>query len=104
MNSDDLKKYAYQKKESVLKKHIDDIKTLLDHGATQSSIIEYLKDKKNEETTQSNLSKFIKRYIKKEPYKPPVKNEKNLSPSEEDKIKKEDTQAKSKKKSLYLLD
>ena len=91
MNADDLKKYAYQKKESILKKYIDDIKTLLEHGATQSSIIEYLKDKKNEKTTQSNLSKFIKRHIKKKPYTPPVKNEENDKP-------------KPKKKSLYLLD
>ncbi|HHD80838.1 MAG TPA: hypothetical protein ENK99_04450 [Campylobacterales bacterium] len=104
MNLDDLNKYAYKKKESILKKYINDIKTLLDNGATQNSIIEYLKDKKGEKTTQSNLSKFIKRYIKKEPYKPPVKNEKNLSPNEGNRTKKEDSQPKPKKKSLYLLD
>ena len=46
-------------------------------------------------TTQSNLSKFIKKYITKEPYTPPIKEKITQKESEENN---------SKKKSLFLLD
>ena len=97
MNQELLKRYAYKKNASILTEHIEDIKILLEHHATHDSIVEYLKEEKDVTTSRSNLSKFIKRHIKKEPYKPLVKNE-------EDKIKKEDDTPKPQKKSLYLLD
>ena len=47
--------------------YLKDIRTLLENEATQSSITAYLKEEKNLVVTQPNLSRFIKRYIEKNP-------------------------------------
>ena len=100
----DLKEYTNTKNRHKLMPYKKNIEYLLNNNASQVAIIKYLDEKENLPVTKPTLSKFIKRYIKKEPYKPPVKNEKNLSSNEEEKIKKEDDTPKSQKKSLYLLD
>ena len=67
MKKEFIEKYGNKKKRSVLLPYLKDIQTLLENQATQSSIIEYLKEEKNLVVTQPNLSRFIKRYIKKNP-------------------------------------
>lgn len=93
-NKEILKKYTNTKKQPILLPYLDDIKFLFENNASQLSMLEYLKKEKSVIISPSALSIFIKKHIKKEPYKPPVK----------DKIKKEDDTPKPKKKSLYLLD
>ena len=63
MNESLLKKYAYKKKRPVLMPYIDNIKLLLEHDATQKSILEYLKSEEGITVSQPYLSKFIKQYI-----------------------------------------
>ncbi len=63
MNELLLEKYAYKKKKPVLLPYIDDIKILLDHDATQKSVLEYLKNEKGITVSQPYLSKFIRQYI-----------------------------------------
>ena len=63
MNELLLEKYAYKKKKPVLLPYIDDIKILLDHDATQKSVLEYLKNEKDITVSQPYLSKFIRQYI-----------------------------------------
>ena len=58
-----LEKYAYKKKKPVLLPYLDDIKILLDHDATQKSVLEYLKNEKGITVSQPYLSKFIRQYI-----------------------------------------
>jgi len=58
-----LEKYAKNNHRSVLYEHIEDIKELLEHGASQVNIILYLKEEQGITTTKSNLSQFIKRHI-----------------------------------------
>ncbi len=58
-----LNKYANKRKKSVLMPYIYDIKLLLEHGATQKSILEYLKNEEDIVVSQPYLSKFIKKYI-----------------------------------------
>jgi len=63
MNELLLEKYAYKKKKPVLLPYIDNIKLLLEHDATQRSILEYLKNEEGITVSQPYLSKFIKQYI-----------------------------------------
>jgi len=63
MNELLLEKYAYKKKKPVLLPYIDNIKLLLEHDATQKSILEYLKNEEGIIVSQPYLSKFIKQYI-----------------------------------------
>jgi len=63
MNELLLEKYAYKKKKSVLLPYLDDIKILLDHDATQKSVLEYLKNEKGITVSQPYLSKFIRQYV-----------------------------------------
>jgi arginine repressor len=63
MNELLLEKYAYKKKKPVLLPYIDNIKLLLEHDATQKSILEYLKNEEGITVSQPYLSKFIKQYI-----------------------------------------
>ena len=63
MNELLLEKYAYKKKKPVLLPYLDDIKILLDHDATQKSVLEYLKNEKGITVSQPYLSKFIRQYI-----------------------------------------
>jgi hypothetical protein len=63
MNELLLEKYAYKKKKPVLLPFLEDIKILLEHDATQKSILEYLKNEKNITVSQPYLSKFIRQYI-----------------------------------------
>ena len=63
MNELLLEKYAYKKKKPVLLPYIDNIKLLLEHDATQKSILEYLKNEEGITVSQPYLSKFIRQYI-----------------------------------------
>jgi hypothetical protein len=63
MNKLLLEKYAYKKKKPVLLPYIDNIKLLLEHDATQKSILEYLKNEEGITVSQPYLSKFIRQYI-----------------------------------------
>ena len=63
MNELLLEKYAYKKKKPVLLPYIDNIKLLLEHDATQKSILEYLKNEEGITISQPYLSKFIRQYI-----------------------------------------
>ena len=63
MNELLLEKYAYKKKKPVLLPFVDNIKLLLEHDATQQSILEYLKNEEDITVSQPYLSKFIKQYI-----------------------------------------
>jgi hypothetical protein len=63
MNELLLEKYAYKKKKPVLLPYLDDIKILLEHDATQKSVLEYLKNEKGITVSQPYLSKFISQYI-----------------------------------------
>jgi len=63
MNELLLEKYAYKKKKPVLLPYIDNIKLLLEHDATQRSILEYLKNEEGITISQPYLSKFIRQYI-----------------------------------------
>ena len=67
MRQDILAKYTNKKKRSKLLPFIKDIKFLLEHDATQASILEYLKEEQNVTVSQPVLSTFIKRYISKDP-------------------------------------
>jgi len=67
MNNAILEKYSSKKKRSKLLPFIKDIKLLLEHDATQASILEYLKIEQNVTVSQPVLSTFIKRHIKKDP-------------------------------------
>ena len=58
-----LKKYAYKKKKPVLLPFARDIQILLEHDATQKSVLEYLENEKGIKVSQAYLSKFIKQYI-----------------------------------------
>jgi len=90
-----IEKYGNKKKRSYLLPYLKDIETLLDHEATQNSIIEYLKDEKNLVVTQSNLSRFIKRYIVKDPLskksKKAITKKEETPPAKETSKKKEDS-------------
>jgi len=63
MNELLLEKYAYKKKKPVLLPYIDNIKLLLEHDATQKSILEYLKNEEGITISQPYLSKFIRQYV-----------------------------------------
>jgi len=63
MNELLLEKYAYKKKKPVLLPYIDNIKLLLEHDATQKSILEYLKNEEGITVSQPYLSKFIRQYV-----------------------------------------
>ena len=67
MRQDILVKYTNKKKRSKLLPFIKDIKFLLEHDATQASILEYLQEEQNVTVSQPVLSTFIKRYISKDP-------------------------------------
>jgi len=67
MNNSILEKYSNKKKRSKLLPFIKDIELLLEHDATQASILEYLKIEQNVTVSQPVLSTFIKRYIAKNP-------------------------------------
>jgi len=58
-----LDKYVKPRKQSVLTPYLDEIRYLVERGATQKSILAYLKNEEGIEVTQSYLSRFIKRYI-----------------------------------------
>jgi hypothetical protein len=58
-----LDKYVQPRKQSVLTPYLDEIRYLMERGATQKSILAYLKNEEGIEVTQSYLSRFIKRYI-----------------------------------------
>ena len=58
-----LDKYLQPRKQSVLTPYQEEIRYLVERGATQKSILEYLKNEEGVEVTQSYLSRFIKRYI-----------------------------------------
>ncbi len=58
-----LDKYVKARKQSVLTPYLDEIRYLVERGATQKSILTYLKNEEGIEVTQSYLSRFIKRYI-----------------------------------------
>ncbi len=58
-----LDKYLQPRKQSVLTPYLEEIRYLVERGATQKSILEYLKNEEGVEVTQSYLSRFIKRYI-----------------------------------------
>ena len=58
-----LDKYVQPRKQSVLTPYLEEIRYLVERGATQKSILEYLKNEEGVEVTQSYLSRFIKRYI-----------------------------------------
>ena len=58
-----LEKYAYKKKKPVLLPYIDNIRILLEHDATQKSILDYLKNEEGITVSQPYLSKFIRQYI-----------------------------------------
>jgi len=58
-----LDKYVQPRKQSVLTPYLDEIRYLVERGATQKSILAYLKNEEGIEVTQSYLSRFIKRYI-----------------------------------------
>jgi len=58
-----LDKYVQPRKQSVLTPYLDEIRYLVERGATQKSILAYLKNEEGVEVTQSYLSRFIKRYI-----------------------------------------
>jgi len=58
-----LDKYVKARKQSVLTPYLDEIRYLVERGATQKSILAYLKNEEGIEVTQSYLSRFIKRYI-----------------------------------------
>ncbi|MCF6173743.1 MAG: hypothetical protein L3J44_08200 [Campylobacteraceae bacterium] len=58
-----LDKYVKPRKQSVLTPYLDEIRYLVERGATQKSILAYLKNEEGVEVTQSYLSRFIKRYI-----------------------------------------
>jgi hypothetical protein len=58
-----LDKYVQPRKQSVLTPYLDEIRYLVERGATQKSILAYLKNEEAVEVTQSYLSRFIKRYI-----------------------------------------
>ena len=83
MKKEFIEKYGNKKQRSYLLPYLKDIETLLDHDATQNSIIAYLKEEKNLEVTQSNLSRFIKRYIVKDPLS--KKSKKAITKKEETK-------------------
>jgi len=80
--------------------YLKDIQTLLENEATQSSITAYLKEEKKLVVTQSNLSKFIKRYIVKNPLSKKSKNA--LEPKEEIKTPTKTTHKEEKKDSIFL--
>ncbi len=63
MNELLLEKYAYKKKKPVLLPYIDNIRILLEHDATQKSILDYLKNEEGITVSQPYLSKFIRQYI-----------------------------------------
>jgi hypothetical protein len=63
MNKEKLDKYIQPRKRSVLAPYLDEIRYLVERGATQKSILAYLKNEEGVEVTQSYLSRFIKRYI-----------------------------------------
>jgi len=58
-----LDKYVQPRKQSVLTPYLEEIRYLVERGATQKSILAYLKNEEGVEVTQSYLSRFIKRYI-----------------------------------------
>ena len=58
-----LEKYAYKKKKPVLLPYIDNIRILLEHDATQKSILDYLRNEEGITVSQPYLSKFIRQYI-----------------------------------------
>ncbi len=58
-----LDKYVQPRKQSVLTPYLNEIRYLVERGATQKSILAYLKNEEGIEVTQSYLSRFIKRYI-----------------------------------------
>jgi len=58
-----LDKYVQPRKQSILTPYLEEIRYLLERGATQKSILAYLKNEEGVEVTQSYLSRFIKRYI-----------------------------------------
>ena len=58
-----LDKYVQPRKQSVLTPYLGEIRYLVERGATQKSILAYLKNEEGIEVTQSYLSRFIKRYI-----------------------------------------
>jgi hypothetical protein len=63
MNELLLEKYAYKKKKPILLPYINNIKLLLEHDATQKSILEYLKNEEGITVSQPYLSKFIRQYV-----------------------------------------
>ena len=63
MDISKLDKYVQPRKQSVLTPYLDEIRYLVERGATQKSILAYLKNEEGIEVTQSYLSRFIKRYI-----------------------------------------
>jgi hypothetical protein len=81
MRQDILTKYTNKKKRSKLLPFIKDIKFLLEHDATQASILEYLKEEQNVTVSQPVLSTFIKRYILKDPFS--KKSKKAISQNKE---------------------
>jgi len=64
MKKELLDKYGYKKKKSLLTPYIEDIRTLLEHDATQVSILAYLKNEKDITVSQPYLSNFIRKFVK----------------------------------------
>jgi hypothetical protein len=100
MNNTLLEKYSNKKKRSKLLPFIKDITLLLEHDATQASILEYLKIEQNVTVSQPVLSTFIKRYIAKNPLskkskkvisKKQAQEEIETPPAKETSKKKEDS-------------
>ena len=99
MKQEILKKYANKKKRSRLLPFIKEIKLLLEHDATQVSIVEYLKDEQNVIISQPVLSTFIKRYIEKNALS---KQSKIVINKEKQEINEPEKPIENKKTSIFL--
>jgi hypothetical protein len=99
MNNSILEKYTNKKKRSKLLPFIKDIKLLLEHDATQTSILEYLKIEQNVTVSQPVLSTFIKRYITRNPLS---KKSKAVISQKKDDTPTKTTNTEEKKDSIFL--
>jgi len=68
MNKKILEKYTNTKKVSCLSPYEKEIEYLVKNNATQVAIVNFLKNEKNLVVSRSYVSRYIKRYILKDPF------------------------------------
>ncbi len=100
MNKKILEKYTNTKKVSCLSPYQKEIEYLVENNATQVAIVNFLKDEKNLVVSRSYVSRYIKRYIKKDSFSKKAVTQKKEKVAIETPPAKETT--KQNKKSIYL--